>query len=94
MSVASVPANVDVSTDLTDASPGIDSSAIVLMSSHRDYESDKEWMWLRNDGLGLKFLHFVPVADSDDESTYELVVDRRWSTKVGISLCLFAATDV
>ncbi|EKM50503.1 uncharacterized protein PHACADRAFT_213424 [Phanerochaete carnosa HHB-10118-sp] len=53
-----------------------------LMSSHRDYENDKEWAWLRNNGFGLKFLRFVPVADSEEENMYELVVDKEWSTRV------------
>lgn len=50
-----------------------------LMSSHRDYDTDKEWVWLRNSGLGVKLLHFEPVGD---ENMYELVVDKQWSTRV------------
>ncbi|GJE91273.1 hypothetical protein PsYK624_074220 [Phanerochaete sordida] len=53
-----------------------------LMSSHRDYDHDKEWIWLRNDGLGLELLHFEPVSDSADEDLSELVVDKQWSTRV------------
>ena len=52
------------------------------MSSHRDYENDKEWSWLRNQGLGLQLLHFEPVGDSEDENMYELVVDAKWTTRV------------
>lgn len=52
----------------------------VLMSSHRDYDKDLEWSWLRNDGLGLRLLHFEPVVDSED--MFELVVSESWPTKV------------
>lgn len=52
----------------------------VLMSSHRAYEKDFEWSWLRNQGRGIDMLHFEPVEDS--ENLYELVVDRNWSTLV------------
>lgn len=52
------------------------------MSSHRDYDNDHEWSWLRNDGLGLRLLHFEPMADSGEDETFELVVDKKWSTRV------------
>ncbi|KAJ3555377.1 hypothetical protein NM688_g2610 [Phlebia brevispora] len=51
-----------------------------LMSSHRCYESDLEWSWLRNDGPGEKLLLFEPVSDSAD--TFELIVPEGWSTRV------------
>lgn len=57
------------------------------MSSHRDYDSDKKWSWLRNHGLGLKLLHFESVSDSEDQNLYELVVDRKWSTRVSNEHC-------
>lgn len=50
------------------------------MSSHRDYDNDQEWSWLRNDGLGLELLHFEPVEGS--ENMFELIVDKAWSTRV------------
>ena len=59
------------------------SPKLVLMSSHREYESDFKWSWLRNDGPGARMLRFEPAAD--DESVYELVVPREWSTRVRAS---------
>jgi hypothetical protein len=53
------------------------------MSSYRDYDTDKEWSWLRNDSLGLTLLHFEAVGNSEEENMYELVVDQKWSTRVG-----------
>jgi hypothetical protein len=63
------------------------------MSSHRDYDDDREWSWLRNDGLGLRLLHFEPVADSND--MFELVVSKSWSTRVChiIPFISFLTTD-
>ena len=52
------------------------------MSSHRDYDNDKEWSWLRNDGLGLKLLRFEPMGESEGQCVFELIVDRKWSTRV------------
>ncbi|KAI0083934.1 acetyl-CoA synthetase-like protein [Irpex rosettiformis] len=53
-----------------------------LMSSHRNYDLDLEWSWLRTNGLGLKMLHFELADDSESENTFELVVDKDWSTRV------------
>ncbi|KAF7794267.1 hypothetical protein EIP86_005400 [Pleurotus ostreatoroseus] len=49
-----------------------------LMSSQRDYATDREWSWLRNSVPGQKMLVFEPVSDSE----YELVVPKAWSTRV------------
>ena len=52
----------------------------VLMSSHRDYASDLEWSWLRNNGTAGNKLRFEAVEDSDN--IYELIVDKSWTTLV------------
>jgi len=49
---------------------------IVLLSSHRDYETEKDWEWFRND--------FVP-GESDgmlSGEKFEMVVTERWSSRV------------
>lgn len=59
-----------------------DHTPAVLMSSHRNYDNDKEWSWLRNHGLGLELLHFEPITDLEDKTVYELIVDEKWTTRV------------
>ena len=44
-----------------------------LMSSHRDYATDKEWQYLRS-GQGSEYLKFEPQADG----LWELVILRGW----------------
>ncbi|KAI0343014.1 acetyl-CoA synthetase-like protein [Trametopsis cervina] len=51
-----------------------------LMSSHRNYQTDLEWGWLRNHGLGIQMLHFEAIDDSSD--TFELRVSAEWTTRV------------
>ncbi|UZJ51514.1 hypothetical protein CBS101457_000834 [Exobasidium rhododendri] len=52
-----------------------------LMSSFRDFESDKDWSWLRlDDKLGRSWLRFEPDADPGNK-TYELIVSSQWPTK-------------
>ena len=46
-----------------------------LLSSHRDYDRDKEWQYLRTPS-GTQFLDFE--AQDDAEGTYELVVKPGW----------------
>ncbi|EPQ56692.1 thioester reductase [Gloeophyllum trabeum ATCC 11539] len=48
-----------------------------LMSSARDYTTDKEWSWLRDYSHSLDLLRFVP---SGDTGTYELIVDKEFPT--------------
>lgn len=54
--------------------------SVVLMSSHRDYDNDKQWSWLRNHNVSEALLRFEPVEDS--EGMYELIVGKDWSTLV------------
>ena len=46
-----------------------------LLSSHREYASDKEWQYLRT-ANGAQFLEFEPQNDAD--RTYELVIKPGW----------------
>lgn len=62
------------------------------MSSHRDYEDDKEWSWLRNHGPGIQLLQFEHMGDSEGEAMYELVVDKKWSTRVSANRYSLGAT--
>lgn len=59
----------------------------VLMSSHRDYETEKDWELLRNDSLYGDALVFEPQAErsSAGAERYEMVVTDRWTSKV----CLY-----
>ena len=61
----------------------------VLMSSHRDYEKDLEWSWLRNDGLGLQLLRFELASDSGN--MYELIVDKDWWTRVSLTILAYVS---
>jgi thioester reductase-like protein len=44
-----------------------------LMSSHRDYRSDKDWQYLRADGAGGSL-----VFEPRDEGLSELIIGRNW----------------
>ncbi len=52
------------------------------MTSMRDFETDKDWDYVRSTGPGTKnvkkFIRFEPVG----EGVYELVVLEGWPTKV------------
>ncbi|WWD19982.1 hypothetical protein CI109_104455 [Kwoniella shandongensis] len=48
-----------------------------LLTSHRDYDTEKDWEWLRNDSPYSDALKFEPV----DEAKYEMVVTKDWSSK-------------
>ncbi|PSS31017.1 hypothetical protein PHLCEN_2v2430 [Hermanssonia centrifuga] len=51
-----------------------------LMSSHREYETDREWSWLRDDSAPSPTpLRFEPAGEDDE---FELVVPREWTTRV------------
>jgi len=55
------------------------------LSSHRDYETEKDWEWLRNDSAYSDALLFEPVENdgtSSAEQKYEMVVTNQWSSKV------------
>lgn len=52
----------------------------VLLCSHRDYEKDQEWQYLRAEH-GLEHIKFEPQGDG----TFELVVLPGWPRMVGIS---------
>ncbi|TFK51963.1 acetyl-CoA synthetase-like protein [Heliocybe sulcata] len=48
-----------------------------LMSSARDYVTDKSWSWLRDYSHSLGLLRFVPAGET---GSYELIVDKTFST--------------
>jgi len=48
-----------------------------LMSSHRDYENDKEWAYLRS-GPGMEKIKF----EEQDDGLVELIVLDGWPHKV------------
>nr|XP_019007008.1 uncharacterized protein I203_00603 [Kwoniella mangroviensis CBS 8507]OCF70469.1 hypothetical protein I203_00603 [Kwoniella mangroviensis CBS 8507] len=50
-----------------------------LLSSHRDYATEKDWEWLRNDSPYSDALVFEPVDESREK--YEMIVTDRWTSK-------------
>ena len=60
----------------------------VLLSSHRDYETERDWEWLRNDSAfsdALSFELFKGDGETKEEK-FEMVVTDKWTSKV--SRCL------
>ena len=56
----------------------------VLLSSHRDYGTENDWEWLRNDSAYSDALLFEPV-DGDgtsNEEKFEMLVTENWKSKV------------
>lgn len=53
-----------------------------MLSSHRDYHTEMDWEWLRNDSRYADALVFEPVGDG----RYEMVVSDQWRSKAGWSL--------
>ncbi|CAO1638193.1 unnamed protein product [Sympodiomycopsis kandeliae] len=52
-----------------------------LMSSFRDFDTDKEWNWLRiDDQLGQEWIDFR--EDNDNPGLCELIVTKKWPTKL------------
>lgn len=51
----------------------------VLLSSHRNYASELDWEWLRNDSAYADALVFEPTAD---ERKFQMIVTDRWKSKV------------
>ncbi len=49
-----------------------------VLSSKRDYATDKDWNWLRAEGLVVDYL----VAEHRGADTYELVVKDGWPAKI------------
>jgi len=56
----------------------------VLLSSHRDYDSEKDWELLRNDSPYADALQFEETADAGPSGSkrYEMVVTSEWSSLV------------
>lgn len=56
------------------------------MTSHRDYEHEKDWEWLRNDSKYADALRFEPVEGEGNlsEEKFEMVVTARWKSKVSL----------
>jgi hypothetical protein len=50
----------------------------VLLSSHRDYHTEYDWEWLRNDSPYADALVFEKAEDDK----YQMVVSDRWRTKL------------
>ena len=63
-------------------------TGLVLMSSHRDYDSEKDWELLRNDSPYADALHFEETADAGPSGSkrYEMVVTSKWSSLVSFLL--------
>lgn len=55
----------------------------VLLSSHRDYETEHDWEWLRNDSAYSDALVF----EAAEENKFEMVVTDKWSSKVRSRIC-------
>jgi len=53
----------------------------VLLSSHRDYETEKDWELLRNDSAYADALLFEPQKNGQ-AGACEMVVTDRWLSKV------------
>ena len=49
-----------------------------LLTSHREFKSDKGWNWLRAEGAVVPYLRF----EERGSSTYELVVEDGWPAKI------------
>ncbi|WWC89627.1 uncharacterized protein L201_004552 [Kwoniella dendrophila CBS 6074] len=54
-----------------------------LLSSHRDYQTERDWEWLRNDSPYADALVFEPVdkESSPNEARFEMVVTDSWTSK-------------
>jgi len=69
--------------DVISPAPNIPS---VLLSSHRDYETEKDWELLRNDSPYADALRFEETdAGPSGTRRYEMVVTSNWTSLVGIS---------
>jgi hypothetical protein len=55
---------------------------LVLLSSHRDYATEKDWEYLRNDSAYADALQFEKVSGGVGEDKFEMVVTDRWRSKV------------
>ena len=55
---------------------------IVLLSSYRDFETENDWEWLRNDSSHGDLLKFEKTIE---EGKFEMVVSKDWSSKVSLS---------
>lgn len=56
----------------------------VLLSSNRDFETEKDWELLRNDSPYADALRFEEVEATGDARRYEMVVTKRWASKVSV----------
>ena len=56
----------------------------VLMSSHREYRTEQDWEWLRNDSGYSDALVFEPQERDGklDDDVCEMIVTDRWMSKV------------
>ncbi|OCF34514.1 hypothetical protein I316_03555 [Kwoniella heveanensis BCC8398] len=50
-----------------------------LLSSHRQYETEKDWEWLRNDSPYASAIKFEPVEG--EQNKFEMVVTDKWASK-------------
>ncbi|WVQ94361.1 hypothetical protein IAU59_001440 [Kwoniella sp. CBS 9459] len=50
-----------------------------LLSSHRHYETEEDWEWLRNDSPYASAIRFEPVEG--DQNKFEMVVTDKWASK-------------
>lgn len=62
----------------------------VLLTSYRDFKTDKEWEWLHNDSAYASALVFEPF----EGNKAEMVVTNEWRSKVGLIHCLCSARSV
>ncbi len=58
--------------------------AIVLLTSHRDYDTEKDWEWLRNDSPFSDALIFAPTEHdgTSGDAKFEMIVTKRWTSLV------------
>jgi hypothetical protein len=57
------------------------STHVVLLTSYRDFDNDREWEWLHNDSLYASALVFEPTGDGGGNKA-EMVVTNEWKSKV------------
>lgn len=55
-----------------------------MLSSYRDFETDKEWEWLHNDSPYADALVFE--SFEEDPRKAEMVVTNGWKSKVSIAV--------
>jgi hypothetical protein len=59
---------------------------VVLLTSYREFDNDREWEWLHNDSPYASALVFEPTGDEGGKKA-EMVVTNEWKSKVNFVRC-------